>query len=57
MESLVKNSIATEFVETWCRRNVFFFALVVFLSPEGPRIFFSKNTPNLPFLAQEPQMI
>jgi hypothetical protein len=55
MERLVKNSIATEFVETWCRRNVFF-APVVFLSPKGPRIFFSKNNPNLPFLAQEAQM-
>jgi hypothetical protein len=27
-----------------------------FLIPKGPRPFFSKNTPNLPFLAQEAQM-
>jgi hypothetical protein len=26
------------------------------LTPKGPRVFFSKNTPNLPFLAQEAQM-
>jgi hypothetical protein len=26
------------------------------LTPKGPRPFFSKNTPNLPFLAQEAQM-
>jgi hypothetical protein len=26
------------------------------LTPEGPRVFFSKNAPNLPFLAQEAQM-
>jgi hypothetical protein len=27
-----------------------------YLTPEGPRPFFSKNTPNLPFIAQEAQM-
>jgi hypothetical protein len=27
------------------------------LTPKGPRVFFSKNAPNLPFLAQEAQMI
>jgi hypothetical protein len=26
------------------------------LTPKGPRVFFSKNAPNLPFLAQEVQM-
>jgi hypothetical protein len=26
------------------------------LTPKGPRVFFSKNAPNLPFLAQEAQM-
>jgi hypothetical protein len=27
------------------------------LTPKGPRPFFSKNAPNLPFLAQDAQMI
>jgi hypothetical protein len=31
--------------------------LHVALNPKGPRPFFCKNTPNLPFLAQEAQMI
>jgi hypothetical protein len=26
------------------------------LTPKGPRVFFSKNAPNLPFLAQEEKM-
>jgi hypothetical protein len=26
------------------------------LTPKGPRVFFSENAPNLPFLAQEAQM-
>jgi hypothetical protein len=42
-------------LKLYCTMSTLGIPIICTLTPKGPSPFFSKNTPNLPFLAQEAQ--